>query len=98
MQQTAHPGSIADVDATFIYLMFVLKIPIIALLWIVWWAIHQTPDVDTAGPDDGGTKQAPHPRRPFPHTPRRGPHGDPLPAAPARVRTGRPRGRVAPHD
>ena len=72
----------------FIYLMFVLKIPIIALLWIVWWAIHQTPEEQSrADRDDGGTKPTPHPRSPLPHVPRRGPHGDPPAPAPARVRT-----------
>jgi hypothetical protein len=83
---------------TFIYLMFVLKIPIIGLLWIVWWAIHQTPEEEPAAQDDGGTKAPPHPRGPLPHTPRRGPHGEPQPPAPARVRTTAARGRVAPHD
>ena len=38
--------------------------------------------------DDGGIKrQRPHPRKPFPRRPRRGPHGDPAPQPPARVRT-----------
>jgi len=80
------PGSIDDVDVTFIYMMFVLKIPIVALLWIVWWAIHQTPEPQSTGHDDGGTKPTPHPHSPLPHVPRRGPHGDPPPPAPARVR------------
>ena len=29
---------------TFVYLMLILKIPIAALLWIVWWAIRSAPD------------------------------------------------------
>ncbi|MCD6725828.1 MAG: hypothetical protein LT070_01135, partial [Solirubrobacteraceae bacterium] len=37
---------------TFVYLMLVLKIPIVALLWLVWWAVHQTPDEEAGG--DGG--------------------------------------------
>jgi hypothetical protein len=43
--------------------------------------------------DEGGSKTlpgapaGPHPRLPFPHAPRRGPHGSPLPPSPARVRT-----------
>jgi hypothetical protein len=86
------------VDVTFIYMMFVLKIPIVALLWIVWWAIHQTAEPEVGDPDDGGTKHSPQPRRPRPHSPRRGPHGDGPPAAPARVRAGHSRDRVAPHD
>lgn len=43
--------------------------------------------------DDGGSHALPggpldpHPRRPLPHLPRRGPHGSPSPPSPARVRT-----------
>jgi hypothetical protein len=47
--------------------------------------------------DDGGSKvlqgtaEDPHPRRPTPHRPRRGPHGSPSPDAPGRIRVGRTR-------
>jgi hypothetical protein len=74
----------------FIWLMLVLKIPIAALLYIVWWAVHQDPESDTGGSDeDGGTKVRPHDdRRPLPpRLPRRrGPHGDPSPPSPPRSR------------
>ena len=77
---------------TFVYLMLILKIPIAALLGIVWWAIRAAPETeqDIERSDDGGgskTRQPRHPRRPLPHHPRRGPHGDPLPLPPPRVRT-----------
>ena len=81
---------------TFVYLMLILKIPIVALLWIVWWAIHQTDDA-AAEPDGGGGSKRPHPREPLPHTPRRGPHGDPAPAAPPRVRAVTARARRLNH-
>jgi hypothetical protein len=67
--------------------MFVLKIPIVALGWIVWKAIHAEPvqPEDAAfDSDGGGGANHPRPRRPRP--PRRGPHGEPLPQPPARVR------------
>lgn len=73
-----------------IWLMFVLKIPIVALLYIVWWAIHQEPETEDGNDDDGGTKVWPHDdRRPvLPRHPRpRGPHGDPAVPAPPRTRT-----------
>ena len=75
-------------DWAFIYLMFALKIPIAALLWIVWWAIHSEPETTETGADgNGGTKARPrHPHKPFPRKPRRGPHGDPLPLPPPRTR------------
>ncbi len=68
-------------------MMFILKIPIVGLLWIVWWAVHETDEeVPVTSDDDGGLRRGPHPHRPRPHAPRRGPHGDPAPAAPPRTR------------
>lgn len=76
----------------FLWLMLALKIPIAALLWIVWWAIHQN-EPETEGGDGGGGTKVPEPGR-RPRWPRRrGPHGDPVPAAPPRVRTTVARGR-----
>jgi len=80
------------VSATFIFLMLVLKLPIFALFYIVWWAIKSPPDPDPVTDDDGGTKRplSPHPRHPrpaLPRHPRRGPHGAPRIAPPPRVRT-----------
>jgi len=72
---------------TMFFLFVALKVPLATLCWLVWWAIHQTDDaVDEPG-GDGGSKRDPHPHPPLPRTPRRGPHGDPLPLPPARVRT-----------
>jgi hypothetical protein len=82
------------VEWTFVYLMVGLKIPIAALLWIVWWAIHAEPE-PAADNDDGGIHTPPHPREPLPHSPRRGPHGDPPVPAPPRTRTVAKRARVA---
>jgi hypothetical protein len=76
----------------FIWLMVVLKIPIAALLYIVWWAVRQDTNPDPGADNgDGGTKVHPHgdgerPRLPKPKRPR-GPHGDPSPPAPKRART-----------
>jgi hypothetical protein len=64
-----------------------LKIPIIALGWIVWHAIRAVPvePEDTMiDSDGGGGAKHPRPRRPGP--PRRGPHAEPLPQPPKRVR------------
>jgi len=75
---------------TFVYLMLILKIPIVALLLIVRWAIRATPEESEPVPADenGGSKTRPrHPRRPLQRHPRRGPHGDPLPLPPPRTRT-----------
>jgi hypothetical protein len=78
--------------------MLALKLPLAALIYIVWWAIKQTPDEAAPSDDDGGIKRRPpHPRKPFPRHPRRGPHGDPTPQPPARVRTTRARARTLGH-
>jgi hypothetical protein len=73
--------------ATFIYMMLVLKLPILALLYIVWWAIRATPEVEDSD-EDGGAKRWPHgPRPPRTPHPRRGPHAEPPPPSPARTRS-----------
>ncbi|MGO9905288.1 MAG: hypothetical protein ACLP4R_27580 [Solirubrobacteraceae bacterium] len=78
-----------------IWLMLALKIPLAGLIYIVWWAIHQEPDEASSQDDDGGIRRNPrHPRKPFPRHPRRGPHGDPAPLAPPRVRVTRARIRT----
>jgi hypothetical protein len=72
----------------FLFLMFALKIPLVALLWLVWWAIRQTPDeAEQPHGGDGGSRIDDPPRRTHPRRPRRGPHGDPAPVAPPRTRT-----------
>ena len=73
---------------TFIFLMVVLKLPIVALLLIVYWAIRSQPDSgDQQGDDDGGSHKPRHPRPPLRPLPRRGPHrGARPPAPPSRVR------------
>ncbi len=82
----------------FLWLMLALKIPLAALIYLVWWAIKQKPE--ESPPSDGGggiRRPQPHHPKPFPRRPRRGPHGDPAPAPPARVRTVRARARSVGH-
>ena len=74
------------------YLFVALKIPILMLFWLVWWAVHQEPEPADEPAGEGGSRR-PHPREPLPRTPRRGPHGDPAPVAPARMRTVSAQGR-----
>jgi hypothetical protein len=78
--------------------MLALKVPIAALIYLVWWAVKQTPEETPSNDDDGGARRHPrHPRKPFPRHPRRGPHGDPAPLPPARVRTLKARARSLGH-
>jgi hypothetical protein len=78
---------------TMFYLFVALKIPIIAAIWLVYWAIKQEPDPSEDVRDDGGASKRPHPVPRLPRTPRRGPHGDPAPIPPPRVRPLHARGR-----
>jgi hypothetical protein len=74
-----------------LWLFLVLKIPLIAACWLVWWAIHAEPepeDASSPGGDGGERVRGPerHPRPPLPHAPRRGPHGDDALPSPPRIR------------
>jgi hypothetical protein len=74
----------------FLFLMLALKIPLGALLWLVWWAIRQTPDEEHVPQSGDGGSRVPDPQRPRPlprHPRRRGPHGEPVPVAPPRTRS-----------
>jgi hypothetical protein len=69
-----------------LYLFVALKVPLLLLFWLVYWAVKQEPDLEDAGDDGGQRRERPHPVPRLPRTPRRGPHGDPLPLPPPRVR------------
>ena len=75
-------------DWGFLWLFLVLKIPLAACLWLIWWAVRAVPEpADEPPVDDEGGRGPDHPRGPLrPRPPRRGPHADPLPPAPRRVR------------
>ncbi len=68
------------------FLAVILKIPIAALLYLVWWAIHQAPEVEEAPPESDERDRLERRRRPRrPRDPRRGPHApdaQPLPQCP----------------
>ena len=66
-------------------MVVVLKIPIVALLWLVWWAVHAEPE-PAAGDSTGGDGGSGHSPRPHKPRPRRGDHAVPAPQPPARVR------------
>lgn len=70
---------------TFIWMAVVLKIPVVALLWLCWWAIHAEPEQaagDSNGGDGGGHSPAPR----SPRSPRRGDHAEPVLHPPPRTR------------
>jgi hypothetical protein len=80
------------------WLIVVLKVPIAALLYIVWWATREPPLPEAdSGDGGGGITLDPHPRLHPPQPPRRGPHAGRRPDAPRRTRVGRRSRRVPKH-
>jgi hypothetical protein len=81
----------------FLWLMVALKVPICALLYLVWWATRAPEDADAGAEDWKRPPVGPdHPRPRKPRPPRRGPHAEPAPRSPARVRAlrGRTIGKI----
>jgi hypothetical protein len=68
------------------FLMVILKIPVAALLYLVWWAFRASTVPEEAGPEPGDERFRRFRREPrSPRGPRRGPHAPdalPLPACP----------------
>jgi hypothetical protein len=80
------------------WLIVVLKIPIAALLYIVWWAIREPPVPEPDSGDGGaGISLDPHPRIRPPQPTRRGPHAGGAPSAPTRTRVAKGGRRVPKH-
>jgi hypothetical protein len=76
------------------YLFVALKIPVVAAIYLVYWAIKQEPEpAEDSVRDDGGAAKRPHPVPRLPRSPRRGPHGEAALPSPPRVRPLRARGR-----
>ena len=46
----------------FVWLMLALKIPLAALIYLVWWAVKQDPDQRPDSDDDGGHQAPPAPQ------------------------------------
>jgi hypothetical protein len=69
-----------------LWLFVALKIPLLALCYLVWWAIKQEPEPIGGEETDGGEKTRLHPAPTLPRPPRRGPHGEASPPSPPRVR------------
>jgi hypothetical protein len=78
---------------TFFFMFVVLKIPIVALLYLVWWAVRDEPAPADEEPRERLRRGPDRPRPPRkPRPPRRGPHAEPPPATPSRSRV-RARGK-----
>jgi hypothetical protein len=87
---TGGTGSIPAVSGggwMFLWLMVALKVPIAALLTLVWWASRSPAESEPEQRD--WEPLHPHSDRPRPHRPRpprRGPHAEHPPVPPKRTR------------
>ena len=72
----------------FLWMMLALKVPIAALLTLVWWASRSPAEAEPEQRDWQPLHKGPdRPRRPrHPRPPRRGPHAATPPASPKRTR------------
>jgi hypothetical protein len=71
----------------FLYMFLILKIPVLAALWIVWWAVKEEAPAEEDSEGGGNDRAGPdHPRPHRPRPPRRGPHAGPRPSSPRRIR------------
>jgi hypothetical protein len=68
------------------WLAVVLKIPVVFALWLVWYAIRAEPAPEPDASEGGGSDRHSPSRPRHPRPPRRGPHAEPAPRSPARVR------------
>jgi hypothetical protein len=82
---------------TAVWFLVVLKLPVLYLAWVIWWAVKDPPGSELelggeeeAGPDDGGGWVRARSRSRL--RPRRGPHGGPA-RRPLRARVARAKGR-----
>jgi hypothetical protein len=55
---------------TLFYMVVILKIPMVAALWLVWWAVKNEPTPEEEVREDRGPGRR---RPPLPRWPRRGP-------------------------
>ncbi len=78
-------------------MMVILKIPILYLCWVVWWAIKAEPKPEEgaalAARVDGPDRSPGWERRRAPRLPRRGPHGGPSRGYPRTARAALARAR-----
>jgi hypothetical protein len=70
----------------FLWLMVALKVPIAALLGLVWWAARAPQEAEPEQRDWQPRRPPEHPRPRRPRPPRRGPHAGPQPVPPERTR------------
>lgn len=92
--RTAPTSTIVRVREYFpmFFLLVVLKVPVLAMIYLVWWASQPATEAE-AGDDDGGGGGKRVKRPKFPRGPRRGPHGPgglTLPPIPHEGRSRRP--------
>jgi hypothetical protein len=75
------------------FMLVVLKVPVLTMIYLVWWASQPVPEVEAGDDDGGGDVREGRSRSKLPRGPRRGPHGPELGSLPERPHEGRSRQR-----
>ncbi|MGI8945357.1 MAG: hypothetical protein ACR2GL_03850 [Thermoleophilaceae bacterium] len=77
----------------FVWMFFVLKLPVLAAMLLIWYAVKAPEPEPVVDDEDGGSRRpaGPGSRPPSPRPPRRGPHATPPSPPPERVRITRGR-------
>ena len=73
------------------FLLVVLKVPVLSMIYLVWWASQPVKEVEAGDDDGGGNVRDGRDRPRIPRGPRRGPHGPVLGSLPERPHEGRSR-------
>jgi hypothetical protein len=75
-------GAVSGGAWMFVWMMLALKVPIAALLYLVWWASRAPEPAEPEQRDWQPRRPPDHPRPRKPRPPRRGPHSVPEPTEP----------------
>jgi hypothetical protein len=64
-----------------VFMLVILKIPVVYVCWVIWWAVKSEPELGAEGESPPSGYWQPWRRRPKGRPPRNGPHGAPTRAA-----------------
>jgi hypothetical protein len=64
-----------------VFVLLILKLPVVYVCWVIWWAVKAEPELGADGGPHEGYWTPWRRRRREPRPPRNGPHGSPDRAA-----------------
>jgi hypothetical protein len=64
-----------------VFMLLILKIPLVYVCWVIWWAVKSEPELGSEGEPQSGDLWRPWRRGPDSRPRRNGPHGAPTRSA-----------------